>query len=358
VLKLKRKETIQNEDTVAKLLNNEGDIPFMKLPESAGRKLFPKNTLFCILVFLGLMVAFHSAFAQDTLKDNKYKNAALNHKCFKCHGHKFYTYYNDWTDKNVIKRMNPYYVIDSVTFYINNHCKFKCIDCHDADYAKFPHDGELQMEEMSTCLDCHEDDDVTAKYHFKEIYKEFKKSIHVKKFSNFTCWMCHDPHKYRLTVMKNENIHKVIIYDNNICLSCHSNIVNYKVLSDSAHKNITAAHDWLPNQKLHFQNVRCIDCHAKEENDSIVSHDILPTDESVKKCVECHSKNTILLATLYKFQAKELRNKNGFLNATILNNSYVISANRNSSLDTASLVIFGLVIALLIIHGIIRIILK
>ncbi len=321
-------------------------------------KLFKKNIFINILVFLSLFVVFQPAKAQEVQKQKTFPNAADNHRCFKCHGHKFYTYYNDWTDKNVIKRMNPFYVIDSALFYTQNHCTFKCTDCHDEDYSKFPHNGQLQMEEMPTCLDCHEGDPNTAKYHFEEIHKEFEQSVHVKKYPNFSCWMCHDPHKYKLTSMKNKNIREVIIYDNNMCLSCHSKIVNYKVLSESAPKQITAAHDWLPNQLLHFQHVRCIDCHTKEENDSIVSHDILPADKAVKNCVECHSKNTILLATLYKFQSKELRNKNGFLNATILNNSYVISANRNRLLDVSSLVIFGLVIVLLIIHGIIRIILK
>ncbi len=317
------------------------------------------NTVISILMLMGLFIAIHSAVGQDTLKDNKFKNAVENHKCFKCHGQKYYSYYNEWTEKKVIKRMNPFYVIDSVKFYTQNHCSFKCIDCHDADYETFPHDGMLQMEGMSTCLDCHEDDEKTAKYHMEGIYKEYKASVHFKKYGTvFSCWMCHDPHKYKVTARENEDISNVIIYDNEMCLSCHSNGTNNTILSDSASKNMVAAHDWLPNQKLHFQNVRCLDCHVKIQNDSMVNHDILPKKDAVKRCVDCHSKNTILSATLYKFQSKESRSKLGFLNATILNNSYVVGANRNHILNKASLIIFGLVIILLIIHGILRIIIK
>ena len=319
-----------------------------------------KNSiLISTLIFMSLFVVFHSAFAQDTLKQNKFENAAANHKCLKCHEHRFYTYYNDLSDKNVIRRMNPFYVIDSASFYKQNHRTFQCIDCHDADYAKFPHNGQLQMEEMPTCIDCHEGDENTAKFHFENIYKEYKASIHFKEFgSNFSCWLCHNPHKYKVTARKSKDISKVIIYDNEMCLSCHSKEINFSVLSDSAPKNMIAAHDWLPNQKLHFQHVRCLDCHAKVQNGTMVDHDILPKGKAVKKCVNCHSKNTFLMATLYKFQSRRHRSKFGFLNATILNNSYVIGANRNYILNVVSVVLFALVIIVLIIHGILRIIKK
>jgi len=310
-------------------------------------------------MFISSLVVFQSAIAQDMLKKKIFINAVENHKCFKCHGHSTYSYYNDVTEKQVIKRMNPYYVIDSVAFYTQNHCTFNCTDCHDADYGKFPHDGQLQMAEMPTCLDCHEGDEETAKYHFEEIYKEYENSVHAKKYGDdFSCWMCHNPHKYKVTARKNKDISEVIIYDNEMCLSCHSDLVNYAVLSDSANKNISATHNWLPNQRLHFQNVRCLDCHVEVQNDSMVDHNILPKEMAVKKCVECHSKNTILIASLYKFQSKELRSKDGFLNAIILNNSYVISANRNHFLNVASMLIFGLIVILLIIHGILRVIFK
>ncbi len=317
----------------------------------------PTSILFAFLMFFGLFMVFQPAQAQDSPK-KEFPNAAYNHRCFKCHGHKFFSFYNSVTEKEVIKRMNPYYVIDTVEFYKSNHRVLQCTDCHDAGYLKFPHDGQLQMQPMPTCLDCHEGDEVTAKFHFDEIKVEFDSSVHKKVYSNFQCSMCHDPHKYLVTARRDKNIKKVVIYDNEMCLSCHSNIVNYKVLSDSAPKNISAAHDWLPNQILHFQNVRCLDCHVKVENDSMVDHQILPKAQAVHNCVKCHSQNTILMASLYKFQSKQSRSEIGFLNATILKNSYVISANRNPVLNKVSLILFGMVLLIIIVHAILRIISK
>lgn len=317
-----------------------------------------KNIAFSILMIFGLFVVFQSANAQETQKEKTFPNAAYNHQCFKCHGKKFFSFYNDVTEQQVMKRMNPYYVIDSSAFYSSNHHALQCTDCHDGGYLKFPHDGHLQMNPMPTCIDCHSGDEVTAKFHFDEIKKEFDTSVHKKMYSNFQCSMCHDPHRYIVMARRDKNIKKVIIYDNEMCLSCHSNLVTYKVLSDSAPKNISAAHDWLPNQIVHFQNVRCLDCHVEVQNDSMVDHKILPKAQAVKNCVECHSKNTILMASLYKFESRQSRSEIGFLNATILNNSYVISANSNPDLNNISLIIFGLALLIIIIHSILRIISK
>jgi hypothetical protein len=70
---------------------------------------------------------------------------------------------------------------------------------------------------------------------------------------------------------------------------------------------------------------------------------INPVEKAVKKCNECHSQNSMLMSTLYKFQSKEQR-KDGFFNGIILNQSYVIGANRNEYLNILSLLIFAAVI--------------
>ena len=321
-------------------------------------KLSRMNFAFAILMFFGLFMVYQPVKAQEAQQQKEVPKAANNQKCFKCHGHKFFSFYNTVTEKKVYKKMNPYYVIDSVSYNKSNHRVLECTDCHDWGYTKFPHDGKLQMQPMPSCLDCHEGDDVTAKFHFSEIKKEFDASVHKKMYPNFRCSMCHDPHKYLVTARRDKNIKQVVIYDNEMCLSCHSDYVNYKVLSDSAPKNITVFHDWLPNQKIHFQNVRCLDCHVKVENDSMVDHQVLPKAQAVHNCIKCHSKNTILMASLYKFQSKQSRSEIGFLNATILNNSYVISANRSPVLNKISLIFFGFVVLIIVIHAILRIISK
>jgi len=80
-----------------------------------------------------------------------------------------------------------------------------------------------------------------------------------------------------------------------------------------------------------------------------VSHLINPIEKAVKRCNECHSQNSMLMSTLYKFQSKEQRN-DGFFNGIILNQSYVIGANRNEYLNILSIIIFAFVILIMGVH--------
>jgi hypothetical protein len=81
---------------------------------------------------------------------------------------------------------------------------------------------------------------------------------------------------------------------------------------------------------------------------------ILPKEEAVRRCNECHSKNSMLMASLYKFESKAQR-RDGFFNGIILNSSYVIGANRNEYLNVLSLIIFALVLAVIVFHVVLRI---
>ena len=65
-------------------------------------------------------------------------------------------------------------------------------------------------------------------------------------------------------------------------------------------------------------------------------------------------KNSILMASLYKFESKEQR-RDGFFNGIILNESYVIGANRNEYLNLLSLLIFMGTIGVIGIHIFFRI---
>jgi len=290
-------------------------------------------------------------------KFSEHKNAGENEKCFKCHGQSNYSYENKGEHKQVRQRMYSELIIDRNLFYESNHREFKCIDCHSEDYISFPHAGNLRMEAKPNCIDCHGGDEKYAKYHFENIEKEFQESVHSEKHSaDFTCWMCHNGHVYKITARTNENIKQTVAYDNAICLGCHGDITRYQVLTDKENPNMIRKHDWLPNQPLHFRSVRCIECHAKKLNDSVlVTHKILPKNEAVKLCTECHSTNSILMASLYKYKIREIRSAKGFFSGVIVNDSYVIGANRNYFLNIASLIIFGLVIIGIIIHAFLRI---
>lgn len=286
-------------------------------------------------------------------------NKEENHYCLECHGSPYYYFYNDWTEEMQKEKMNPYHIIDTTAYYLSNHKSFRCIDCHSYDYETFPHDWGLRMEYKYTCMDCHEGDEDYAQFNFERIREEYTESVHHQMLdSDFSCWDCHDPHSYRIIMRSDNEISKVISYANSICLECHANSKNYSFLTDEKKPDIIEKHDWLPNQKAHFLNVRCIECHAQQEEDILVAHNIQNGEKAVKKCVECHSSNSLLMTSLYKYKVKENRRKNGLINATILEESFVIGANRNYYLNLVSIIVFSLVILGITIHATLRIIKK
>lgn len=278
-----------------------------------------------------------------------------NERCFKCHGQSKYEYTNVTLGKQVRALMCSERIISRDEFYISNHKGFSCTDCHSEQYTTFPHPGELRMEAKLNCIDCHGGDEKFARFHFEEIESEYKQSIHFKLESDgFSCWKCHNPHTYKISIRKSTNFKETIAYDNAICLSCHSDFNRFQLLTDREEINLIKKHDWLPKQAVHFANVRCIECHTKINNDIPVADQIRPKSKAVRLCNDCHSKNSILMASLYKFESKGQR-KDGFFNGIILNESYVIGANRNKYLNLISMVIFSGVIVLIIIHILFRI---
>jgi predicted CXXCH cytochrome family protein len=278
-----------------------------------------------------------------------------NNRCLKCHGQAKYEYTNETLGKQVYALMCSERIVKKNEFYNSNHKSFSCTDCHSEEYVTFPHAGELRMEQKYNCLDCHGGDEKFAQYHFEGIDSAYRQSTHFKlEEEGFTCWKCHDPHSYKISVRNKDNLKETIAYDNAICLNCHSDFNRFQLLTDKAEINLIEKHDWLPNQSAHIANVRCIECHTQINNKIPVSHLIKPKGEAVKLCNECHSQNSILMASLYKFESKEQR-RDGFFNGIILNESYVIGANRNEYLNLLSLLIFVGVIGVITIHIVFRI---
>jgi hypothetical protein len=281
-----------------------------------------------------------------------------NERCFVCHGQGRYEYENPNLGRKVRALMSNERIINRKEFYASNHRSFSCTDCHSELYTEFPHPGELRMEQNFNCIDCHGGDENWANFHFDEIEIEYQKSVHFKlEEEGFTCWKCHGPHDYKISIRNSENFKETILYDNNICLNCHSNFTRFQILSDREEINILNSHDWLPSQATHFKNVRCIECHTQINDTILVAHQINPKELAVKKCAECHSRNSLLMSSLYKFQSREQR-KGGFLNGVILNESYVIGANRNTYLNRLSLLIFLLTFGVVAVHIAFRIIKK
>ena len=275
-----------------------------------------------------------------------------NENCLKCHGENKFII-EDSNGRRVTRPVHYNLIVDRDMYYSSVHKSFSCTDCHSYEFNEFPHPLDARIEEKLLCMDCHGYDESYAQYQFETIEAEFHESIH--NMDEFTCWKCHDPHSYRAFMRNAGDIEKAILYDNQMCLKCHSNFDQFRLLSDRKEINVVESHEWLPNQIAHFRSIRCIECHTEINDSILIAHKITPKTEAVKNCTECHSRDSHLMHTLYKFQIKEDR-KAGFANAIILNNSYVIGANQNVVLNWLSFLVFGLTFMVILFHTVMRII--
>jgi hypothetical protein len=294
---------------------------------------------------------------KETVVDfSKFKNSSENENCLKCHGQSKYTFENKEAGKMVNKRMYSELIIKRNDFYVSNHREFKCTDCHSEDYGTFPHSGNLRMEAKAGCIDCHGGDEKYAKFEFEKVDTAFMESVHSMKHSeDFTCWMCHNPHTYKINARTNENINETITYDNLICLNCHGEVKNYQLLTDKKKPNLIDKHDWLPNQASHFTSVRCIECHARNEDTLIVAHHVVPKAMAVRKCESCHSKNSILYASLYKYQIEQNIQKGGILKGLFFSETATVGPDQNNTLNILSMCLIGLTLGVILIHAFFRI---
>lgn len=314
----------------------------------------PTITFSIILMAVALNLGAQSADEQELnaafYEVNDYVNE--NEYCLRCHGELKYTIEDPELGKTLTEQMCICNFIDRDAYYTGVHKAFACGDCHSYGFEEFPHTIEVRMEEMLVCMDCHGYDESFAQYHFEDIEAEFSESTH--NMEDFTCWKCHNPHSYRAFMRNADDLKEAVLYDNDICLSCHSDFDRFMLLTDREEINVVESHDWLPNQVAHFRSVRCIECHTEISDSILIPHKILPKTEAVQRCNECHSRDSRLMHTLYKFQSIEDR-KAGFANSIILNNTYVIGANQNVWLNRLSFLTIGFLLLVIAFHSILRI---
>ncbi|MEZ5069741.1 MAG: cytochrome c3 family protein [Bacteroidales bacterium] len=275
-----------------------------------------------------------------------------NESCLQCHGEHVYTLTDTVFGRVSKEKVYDEIHIDRDNYYTGVHKSFACLDCHSMEFGEFPHPLETRYEEPFLCMDCHGYDETYAQYHFEDTEVQFQESIH--NMEGFNCWSCHDPHSYRAFYRNSEDIAEAVVYDNNMCLGCHADYGNFMVLSDRDEINLIESHDWLPSQAAHFGSVRCIECHTEINDSVLIAHKILPKTQAVNDCAECHSRDSRLMHTLYKFQSKEER-KAGLVNGVILNNTFVIGANQNPFLNTLSIIILLGTLGAIALHVLLRI---
>lgn len=258
-----------------------------------------------------------------------------NSACLRCHAMKTLGYLDSLTGRIVNLS------VDSLKFAESNHKALKCIDCHTKDYQTYPHPAVTKSENLY-CLNCHKDDARFAVFRFPDVEKEFHRSVHYKELGDkFSCFQCHDPHVFAIGD-STRPVLDIVRADNQLCLNCHNSSAMFANYTDKQIPSLEYIHSWLPNNELHWKYVRCVECHTPHTK--YMSHDILAADQAERLCAECHTANSILMTKLYRYNVKEERQKNGFINASALNNAYVIGMTRNIVLDRLSLVLFGLML--------------
>ncbi len=313
-----------------------------------------------LLIFLGgTSMPLMAQNGEKAEKPRVYTCKEDNETCLKCHGKTHIEFKAEGAEKVYKQKMFAECIIDTALYYHSNHWNFKCIDCHSDEYSVFPHKGELRFEEKPGCLDCHGGDPAYEKFHFESIDAEYQKSVHyTKQSASFNCYSCHDGHYYKINARnRQEDILGAIQYDNDICLSCHANTSKYQMITNKLNPNILQKHDWLPNQPNHFKHVRCIECHAAQNDTIMVAHNIQPKSKAVKKCEECHSANSSLMASLYKYQLED-KGIFKFRTATLGSEPVIIGGQRNLLLKLIGNIGVVLTILVVLFHGFLRLISK
>ena len=230
-------------------------------------------------------------------------------------------------------------------FEQSDHQRQLCTKCHNEGYDEHPHEADAK-DNTSTCTDCH-----SKKADLIE--KQFGKSVHANLGEAMSCTSCHDPHVMRIADKQSDPA-RIVAQDNQVCLACHDSDEKFARFAPDKKQRpkIDDIHGWLPNTRLHWKAVRCVECHTPEVGaKDMLSHQILSKDKAEKNCLACHGANSALNVRLYRHLAGEEQQRFGFANSVILANTYVLGATRHPLLDSLVLAGFAAMILGLLAHG-------
>lgn len=305
-----------------------------------------KKKIWSAAVLLAFLAA-PAAFAEDSppTPEELVKIRAANDACLTCHSEAGLK--KPPKEGLDLKKLRNH-LVDLGTYTTSDHGQMACSKCHGDGYDDHPHAPKAR-EDLAECQDCH------ARKAMR-IERQFDKSVHAENLSDkFTCATCHDPHVMTLAANLRDP-HKIVAQDNKICLDCHDSDIAFAKMAPEKKKRpaIDDIHSWLPNTRLHWKAVRCIECHTPTEDKLSLSHEIQNKEKAEKKCATCHSANSSLNARLYRHLAKEEQHKYGFLNSVMLSSSYVVGATRNPTLDMILIGLFVATVVGVIGHGIVR----
>jgi len=274
------------------------------------------------------------------------KTRAANAECFACHSEAGIAHPpSQGLDLKKLRAV----LRDPDAFYNSDHQRLARTKCHNEGYDEHPHAAGAS-EMTTTCTDCHSKVGSV-------IEKQFAKSVHAKNLSEtFSCTTCHDPHLMRIAA-KLGDPHKIVSQDNRVCLGCHDSDAQFARFAPEKKSRplIDDIHAWLPNTRLHWKAVRCVECHTPAvEAGQPMSHEIFGKEKAEKNCLACHQADSSLKTRLYRHLVSQEQETLGFANSIILANAYVLGATRHPLLDTLILIAFAAMILGLLAHGAVR----
>ncbi|MEZ5352510.1 MAG: cytochrome c3 family protein [Bryobacteraceae bacterium] len=234
-----------------------------------------------------------------------------------------------------------------------------CTGCHSEGFGDYPHKGK--RADAPDCVVCHSGDD-SLPFNRAKIEADVKASVHVTllakltgnhsaegQLPEFRCTNCHYPHDFR-PVRAMESVAEAVRVGNAVCLQCHgaANPRN-DISAEQVLANLTDKHAFIPMWELHTKAARCVDCHTPGKEETI--HRILPASQAQRDCVQCHSRDSLLLRKLYKHAAERERSEGGIINSVIYNDAYMIGATKYEWLDRLSLAVFGIALVAIALHA-------
>jgi len=156
----------------------------------------------------------------------------------------------------------------------------------------------------------------------------------------------------------------------------------YETLTDKKLLDQKMGHWFLPNKKKHFESVRCVDCHGEKQGRN--PHVILAVKDTKVNCEYCHSKTSAMTTVLNRYREEQraysmidkglfddgkLKKDNaalivaskgradsvlGFMNANLLDNTYVTGITQTPWLNATFLKFLAVILLVILIHSLLR----
>jgi thiosulfate reductase cytochrome b subunit len=217
-----------------------------------------------------------------------------------------------------------------------------CMDCHDPALRvgrKLLFDVEAYQEALAL-----RDDDFLA------ITEEVQRSVHAARLEDFSCVQCHNPHFVRsglAALPREERVREA----NQACIKCHREAALEAAIPAPGKKEANwfqEKHSWDPAMEAHTK-LRCVVCHTPI--DSSNSHEVLPSDQSIRSCDACHDVNAPLIAEYIDKADPSF----WITNPVLFKDAYVPGATRNRVVDGLLSGLFWLTVCGALAHALLRV---